>query len=292
MNPAPILNTSKLKYTIKCDSEESDSEDSYSFVVLRKGENLTFTFENLESFPVKIYELKIKFIELRKQDKNFVKFQDAEELMGGIKKFIDCKSYKVRYDKEENNLIFEMENNLFVNNVAKLKIPEKHQDLESQVKSLTSIVTELRNQLKKSKKDKNESALNSFQGTSLLNDEEKKLISEWIDPKKTIKFYLLFSTSKDGDLSSTFHKYCDGESPTVTIVKETSGRKFGGYSTKSWSQSTCGASYSRAPYSFIFNLSNKKRYDLIDQLNTFAIYRDNSYGPTFGGGQDLYIANG
>ena len=231
MNPAPILNTSKLKYTIKCDSEESVSEDFYNFVVLRKGENLTFTFENLESFPVKIYELKIKFIDLRKQDKNFVKFQDAEELMGGIKKFIDSKNYKVRYDKEENNLIFEMENNLFVNNVAKLKIPEKHQDLESQVKSLTNIVTQLRNQLKKNKKDKNESAVNTFQGTSLLNDEEKKLISEWIDPNKIIKFYLLFSTSKDGDSSLTFHKYCDGESPTVTIVKDTSGIKFGGYST-------------------------------------------------------------
>ena len=292
MNPAPILNTSKLKYTIKCDSEESDSEDFYNFVVLRKGENLTFTFENLESFPVKIYELKIKFIELRKQDKNFVKFQDAEELMGGIKKFIDSKNYKVRYDKEENNLIFEMENNLFVNNVAKLKIPEKHQDLESQVKSLTNIVTQLRNQLKKNKKDKNESAVNTFQGTSLLNDEEKKLISKWIDPNKIIKFYLLFSTSKDGDSSLTFHTYCDGESPTVTIVKDISGIKFGGYSTQSWSQSTCGASYSRAPCSFIFNLSNKKRYDLIDQFNTTAIYRDNSYGPTFGGGQDLYISNG
>ena len=252
---------------------------------------MTFTFENLESFPVKIYELKIKFIDLRKQDKNFVKFQDAEELMGGIKKFIDSKSYKVRYDKEENNLIFEMENNLFVNNVAKLKIPEKHQDLESQVKSLTNIVTQLRNQLKKNKKDKNESAVNTFQGTSLLNDEEKKLISEWIDPNKIIKFYLLFSTSKDGDSSLTFHKYCDGESPTVTIVKDTSGIKFGGYSTQSWSQSTCGACYSRDQCSFIFNLSNKKRYNLIDQLNTYAIYRDNSFGYTFGGGQDLYISN-
>ena len=288
MNPAPILNTSKIRYTLKC-----DSEDYYNFIVLRNGENLTFTFENLESFPAKIYELKIKFIELRKQDINFVnKFKDAKDLMEGIKKLIVDKNYKISYDKEENNLIFEMQNNLFVNNVAKLKIPEKAQDLELQVKSLTSIVTKLRNQLKKNEKDKNESAINSFQGTSLLNNEEKKLISEWIDPKKIIKFYLLFSTIKDGDSSSTFHKYCDGESPTVTIVRDTLGRRFGGYSTKSWSQPTCGASYSRAPCSFIFNLSYKIKYDLIDQLNISAIYRDNSFGPTFGGGYDLYIADG
>ena len=287
MNPAPILNTSKIRYTINC-----DSEDSYNFVVLRKGENLTFTFENLESFPAKIYELKIEFIELRKQDINFVnKFKDAKDLMEGIKKLIVDQNYKIEYDKEENNLIFEMKNNLFLNNVAKLKIPEKVQDLEFQVKCLTSVVSKLRNQLKKYEKNKNESAINSFQGTSLLNNEEKKLISEWIDPKKIIKFYLLFSTAKDGDSSLTFHKYCDGESPTVTIVKDTFGRKFGGYSTKSWSQSTCGASYSRAPGSFIFNLVYRIKCDLIDQLNILAIYRDNSFGPTFGGGHDLYIAD-
>ena len=102
---------------------------------------------------------------------------------------------------------------------------------------------------------------------------------------------MLFSTSKDGDSSLTFHKYCDGESPTVIIVRDTSGIKFGGYSTQSWSQSTCGASNSRAPCSFIFNLSNKKRYDLIDQLNTSAIGRSNTYGPTFGEGHDLYISD-
>ena len=116
---------------------------------------MTFTFENLESFPAKIYELKIEFIELRKQDINYVnKFKDAKDLMEGIKKLIVDKNYKISYDKEENNLIFEMQNNLFVNNVAKLKIPEKAQDLELQVKSLTSIVTKLRNQLKKTKKIK------------------------------------------------------------------------------------------------------------------------------------------
>ena len=56
--------------------------------------------------------------------------------MEGIKKLIVDKNYKISYDKEENNLIFEMQNNLFVNNVAKLKIPEKAQDLELQVNSL------------------------------------------------------------------------------------------------------------------------------------------------------------
>ena len=73
---------------------------------------------------------------------------------------------------------------------------------------------------------------------------------------------------------------------------DTSGRRFGGYSTQSWAQSPVGASYARAPGSFIFNLSQKKKYDLQDQLNNSAVYRHNSYDPTFGGGYDIYIANG
>ena len=73
---------------------------------------------------------------------------------------------------------------------------------------------------------------------------------------------------------------------------DTIGIKIGGYSTQNWSQSICGASYCRAPGSFIFNLSIKKRFDLFDPLNISTIYRDNSFGPTFGGGHDLYIYNG
>ena len=72
---------------------------------------------------------------------------------------------------------------------------------------------------------------------------------------------------------------------------DTSGRRFGGYSTQNWCTSTVGANYSRAPESFIFSLTNKQKYELIDQLNTSAVYRHDSYGPTFGGGYDLYLAN-
>ena len=143
----------------------------------------------------------------------------------------------------------------------------------------------------KKTKSKEEIAIESFKGTSFLNNDDKKLISQWIDPNKTIRFNLLFSTGKDGDSSSTFHYYCDGVFPTLTVVYDTSSRKFGGYSTQSWGQSTVGASYSRAPCSFIFNLSNKQKYDLSDQFNTSAVYRHNSYGPVFGGGHDLCLAS-
>ena len=75
------------------------------------------------------------------------------------------------------------------------------------------------------------------------------------------------------------------------VVLDTNGRRFGGYSTQNLAPSNVGGAGCRAPGSFIFSLSNKQKYDLSDQFNTSAIYRNNSYGPTFGAGYDLYLAD-
>ena len=48
----------------------------------------------------------------------------------------------------------------------------------------------------------------------------------------------------------------------------------------------------RVQESFIFNLSNKQKFELFDKFQTDTIYKDNSYGLTFGGEHDLYISNG
>ena len=290
MKPAstPISNPVKLKYTLK-----SKSSDSYNIIISNKEDEIFITLENLKNFPVKIYELKTSFKELKEKDENFFVFRNTEKLINGIKSCIESSKYSIEYNEEENNMIFQIQNEFFENGVAQIIIPEKEQDLKTQVECLTKVVAELKEELKNfksNKKTKEEAAISSFNGTSFLNNDEKKLISEFIDPNKIIKFNLLFSTNKDNDSASTFHYYCDGIFPTVTVVLDTTGRRFGGYSTQSWCQSAVGANYSRAPGSFIFNLSNKQKYDL-EEFNIYAIYRHNSYGPTFGGGHTLYISN-
>jgi hypothetical protein len=123
--------TSKLKFIIQNNSEENKSKESYNFIVLNNEENLTFTLESLEDFPAKIYEFKIDFKKLKEKDDNFSIFTNAERFMGGIKKCIESNNYKVGYNKEESNVVFEMENDFFEKGIAKIKIPEKEQDLES-----------------------------------------------------------------------------------------------------------------------------------------------------------------
>ena len=287
MMPNQSSKSSKINYKLN-----QKSEHPYNFTLFYKEDDLTFYFEDTKDFPIKFFELKTSMKELKQLDENFEMFK-TKNLINGIKTCIESEKYKLKYDEKENCLNFEINNDFFENGSATIKIPEKEQDLKTQVDGLTKMVAEMKKELnnyKNKEKSKDEAAVKSFNNTSFLNDEEKKLISKWIDPNKVLKFNMLFNTAKDGDASGTFHYYCDGIFPTVTVVLDTAGRRFGGYSTHSWGQSPVGGNYTRAPGSFIFNLSNKKKYDLANQECNNAIYKHNSYGPTFGGFA-LYLAN-
>ena len=118
---------------------------------------------------MKLYELKIVFEKLRQLDGNFFMFQTFEIFLNAIKTCIQSESYSVSYSEEDNAVIFEIKNVLFVNGGAKIKIPEQKQSLESQVESLTKTVSELRKEIQNLKKnglDKDEAAIKSFQNIS------------------------------------------------------------------------------------------------------------------------------
>ena len=99
---------------------------------------------------------------------------------------------------------------------------------------------------------------------------------------------LLYKASKDGDSSSAFHQKCDGKSFTITIVKTTTNKRFGGFTVFSWNST---GNYYSDRYAFIFSLDNKENYYINDSSGKNAIYCDSNYGPTFGG-HDFYISNG
>jgi len=285
---APTAKSTKLNFSLKSE------KNSYDFTLINKNEELTFKFENLKDFPIKVYELKIEFEKLKQLDENFFMFKNSERFIKTIKTCINSEKYSIFYDKDENVIIFEIKNEIFEDGGAKIKIPEKEQDLKSQVEALTKTLSEMRKEIQSIKikeLEKDEISLKSFEQTTFLKDEEKKMISKWIHPNKIIRFNMIFCSDKDGDRSSQFHYYCDGIFPSITVVLDTSGRRFGGYTTQNWARNTIGSSYCRAPESFIFNLSNMQKFELSNQINNNAIYRDNSYGPTFGGGHDLYIAD-
>ena len=230
-----------------------------------------------------------------------------------VRKCIKNDRYDISLGNEGNSVYFKIKSELFENDEAVLEIPEKgiNSNIKSEIESLKVSISEQAEVINKKieeintyfsdilndkKQKKEEVAKKSFYGTSILDEEEKILISKWIDPNKIIRFNLLFHSSKDSTSYSYFHDYCDNAFPIIVIIYDNSGRKFGGYSTQSFRQPTNGYYNCRAPGSFLFSLTNKQKYDLIDQNSINAIYRYNSYGPCFGYNSsgtnyyDLYIS--
>lgn len=256
-------------------------KEKFKLNIYYSDETVIFLFNELEGTDIKIYRLLISREELYKKNEDFLLFKNTDKLIHVIKTCIESNNYSVKIEKN-NFLIFEIKDLLFNNGSIKIQIPE-FSDLYPEEENFTKI------------KLKEESAINSFKGGNILEDNEKILISKWIHPTKVIKFNLLYSTNDSND-SGTFHYYCDGNSPTVVIVREQSSynMKFGGYSTNTWQAPYGTSTLCRAPDSFLFNLTKKEKYNLIDPLCQKAIYKNNSYGPVFGNSSsaDLFLYNG
>jgi len=275
---------------------DSDAKNVFK-MLLSYGKMKIFFFIESVKETSRYYELSTFLKNIQEKDKNLYLFSTAEKLVTAIKKCIESKKYK--YTADDNYFKLIIENEFFDDNKATINIPlGKNQNL---IDILLKLKEELEI-LKKEKKNidiKNEElikqekiklAKESFEGSAILNDEEKIILSEWVDPKKPLKFNLLFSTHRDDGTSKKFHENCDGVSPTITIVMDTNGNKFGGYTTSSWRQPSSGSSYARDTDAFIFNLSKKLKYVQPDKFGKNSIYRDGSYGPVFGS-NNLWIFN-
>ena len=101
------------------------------------------------------------------------------------------------------------------------------------------------------------------------------------------KARLLYRASSDGDNSMIFHSKCDGIQNTVTFVKSTNGRKFGGFANQSYNTVN---NYINDLNSFVFSLDFRECY--CEKKNKKNLLGNNSYGPIWGNGYDLSLASG
>jgi len=103
-------------------------------------------------------------------------------------------------------------------------------------------------------------------------------------------FSLLWRGSRDGFDITEFHRLCDGKTNTVTIIKNTNGFIFGGFTSIPWSSLS---GYKGDNTSFLFSLTNPSNTPLKLKVKSqeHAICQGSSYGPTFGGGFDLHVSS-
>jgi hypothetical protein len=105
------------------------------------------------------------------------------------------------------------------------------------------------------------------------------------------KWTLLYRGTRDGFGAANFHSKCDGKNNTLVILKaHDTSYIFGGFTSINWNSSS---GHKSDPNAFLFSLTNKNNQPCkIRQINTNkSIYCNSAYGPAFGGGHDIRIAN-
>ena len=97
----------------------------------------------------------------------------------------------------------------------------------------------------------------------IIQENEIDLIKSFIGNNP--KFKLLYRASIDGDTKNDFDKKCLNKQPTLALIKNKLGNRFGGYTTQNWNYDK---EYDKKdPSSFIFSLDNKKMYNLKNKNN-------------------------
>ncbi|RIA98261.1 hypothetical protein C1645_153253 [Glomus cerebriforme] len=132
----------------------------------------------------------------------------------------------------------------------------------------------------------------------LINYNMIKLFAKWIDKKSDsnkhnipYQYNLLLRGTRDGFDAAKFHQLCNNKGATLVVAKViNSTQLIGGYNPLNWSNSN---QYLTTNDSFLFkldsnNLNSAKIGRVSSSYTSNAIYDHVNYGPTFGGGHDLY----
>ena len=72
-----------------------------------------------------------------------------------------------------------------------------------------------------------------------------------------LRFWRLrWRSTRDGATAEAFHRLCDHQGPTLTLVLDTTGNVFGGYTAVDWHAGTPGSCYRKDPTAFLFSAVN------------------------------------
>ena len=295
INTFKIINSHNQSFTIKFSLIENEFE-----ILVSSDSVLSLS-----------YKVSLEVKEFQKLNKYFRQFDTIEEIyefINGLEKLKEKIDIKIEDKFVKLTISFPSISTANINNNIQIMLPKievKEKDLiiklyekVNKIDILESKINYLFNYFRISEKDfiLFEEFKNKF-NEKIINI-NSKIIKSFNDIipisigiqeklKKKIKdIKLLYRASRDGD-GNQFHSKCDGKSNTITFVKSKNGRKFGGFANKEWNSNN---SWINDPNAFVFSLDYNECYYY---NNTGSmIYGSSSYGPSWGGGYDLYLSNG
>jgi hypothetical protein len=160
--------------------------------------------------------------------------------------------------------------------------------LEDRVTRQEHEIVALRNQLLQGSRTQESMAavLNRLSGP--VPSFESAIISNFppiFDEFRAKRFALLWRGSRDGFEAATFHSRCDGHANTLTVIADTEGSIFGGFTPLKW-EADGEFKTDESLRSFLFTLKNPnnvaaKRFHINPEKRTRAIFCRADWGPNF-----------
>ena len=288
----------------------------FNLKVYQGEKSIIYNVKEIEDLTDTLYKAESSLEELHKLKKVFRQYDSIEEVFTLFFQALD--ESKIIIKKEDNKIILafviefmgkkdEVNISLFPEqakiDAIVMKLCEKVKEIDILKKENENLKKELEtfkdnlefyngeyknsDEIKKLKEEK--AKLKEIIDTNIMKYNELNLIETGVKKnlnKKIKKYTLLFRASNDGFSASNFHSKCDGKNNTVTLVKTSNGKRFGGFTDAAWDQSN---SFKTGSNGFIFSLDDKSIY--YNKDSNYNIYGSSSYGPTFGGGHDFYLCD-
>ena len=256
ITPNEIKNFESIEYKI--------NNIKYLLKIFNDKNNLGFSIETLNSFPKKEYYYVSSLKNLQSINRFFLFFENTEEIKMSLVKMANEKNLTFLEEKDKCTIYI---TNTINDSKFCLNIPIKVKDLKLEMENIISVIVELQEKNENLEKRvkyleeyikilEKEKKINLNKISNILTNDDSSLIISWL-PNNPSKFELLFDTKRDRDYASTFHDKCDGQYPTLIIIKSNTGYIFGGYVTSPWDSNN---SFKSAPNSFIFSINQKQKY--------------------------------
>ena len=263
------------------------------------GNSITFSLEyNSNNYVKKLLLKDIK----DKESRDVFHSYSVKDFIQFLKKLTEMK--KILLIKKDNSIIIKLEfEAMFMKHEIEIELVSKDKNLESIEKELKELKEEnivlkkrienLETEVKEIKKmlnpNFNINKLKIGNKSVIMKENEFDLIHLAIKSrlnKEVKELKKLYQATIDGDGPINFHSRCDNIPNTLVLIKSAGNRRFGGFTSVQWS-SPSSTEYKDDPNAFLFSLDKQKIYSYKKDGKAIENYKD--YGPTFGGGCDIYI---
>ena len=194
--------------------------------------------------------------------------------------------FKSNLEQQKKDLNEDMVNKLIEENNELRKTAEENEYLKKQIEELkikiqnTNTNTNNNNDQEAPRPEEDE---DEEKGEIIHDMKELELITDKINKgnsNQKIIINLLYKASVDGDKAAIFHEKCDQAKSTIVLVETLNGKRFGGFTTCSWSGN---CEDKNDPQAFIFSLDKMETYDNIPGDEAIGCYP--KFGPIFLGCQ-------